>query len=64
MRRIPVAVVAAMFTLGIAGPALAAPTTATVTVTGGALSITVPGSAGSLGSIANTVSGVEASAAP
>jgi hypothetical protein len=37
--------------------AQAAPTTATVTVTGGALSITVPGSAGSLGSIANTVSG-------
>jgi hypothetical protein len=37
--------------------AQAAPTTATVTVTGGALSITVPASAGSLGSIANTVSG-------
>jgi hypothetical protein len=37
--------------------AQAAPTTATVTVTGGALEITVPASAGSLGSIANTVSG-------
>jgi hypothetical protein len=37
--------------------AQAAPTTATVTVTGGALSITVPASAGSLGSITNTVSG-------
>jgi hypothetical protein len=37
--------------------AQAAPTTATVTVTGGALEITAPGSAGSLGSIANTVSG-------
>jgi hypothetical protein len=57
MRRMPVAVVAAMSMLGVAQPAVAAPTTATVTVTGGALSITVPGSAGSLGSIANTVSG-------
>lgn len=37
--------------------AQAAPTTATVTVDGGALSITVPASAGSLGSITNTVSG-------
>ncbi len=57
MRRMPVAIVAAMFTLGIAGPAVAAPTTATVTVTGGALEITVPPDAGSLGSISNTVSG-------
>jgi hypothetical protein len=57
MRRMPVALAAAMFVLGVAEPALAAPTTATVTVTGGALSMTVPGSAGSLGSIANTVSG-------
>jgi hypothetical protein len=56
-RRMPVAIVAAMSMLGVAQPAVAAPTTATVTVTGGALSITVPGSAGSLGSIANTVSG-------
>ena len=57
MRRFPFAIAAAMFMLGIAEPAVAAPTTATVTVTGGALSITVPGSAGSLGSIANTVAG-------
>ena len=57
MRRVPVAIVAAMAVLGVAQPAMAAPTTATVTVTGGALSITVPASAGSLGSIANTVSG-------
>ena len=56
-RRIPLAIVAAISMLGVAEPAVAAPTTATVTVTGGALSITVPGSAGSLGSIANTVSG-------
>ena len=57
MRRFPVAIAAAMFALGVAEPAAAAPTTATVTVTGGALSITVPGSAGSLGSLANTVVG-------
>jgi hypothetical protein len=57
MRRFPVAIVAAMFVLGAAEPALAAPTTATVTVTGGALSISVPGSAGSLGSLANSVGG-------
>ncbi len=55
MRRAPVAVIAVLFTLGGPGQAVAAPTTATVT--GGALSITVPGSAGSLGSITNTVSG-------
>jgi hypothetical protein len=53
-RRMPVAIVAAVLSLGIAGPAVAAPTTATVTVTGGALSISVPASAGSL---ANTVAG-------
>ena len=57
MRRMPVGIITALLTLGAAAPAVAAPTTATVTVTGGALSITVPGSAGSLGSIANTVSG-------
>ncbi|WP_041732627.1 hypothetical protein [Conexibacter woesei] len=43
--------------LGIATPALAAPTSATVTVTGGSLSITVPTAAGNLGTRANTVSG-------
>jgi hypothetical protein len=37
--------------------AQAAATTATVTVDGGALAITVPANAGSLGSLANTVSG-------
>lgn len=43
--------------LGIAAPASAVPTSATVTVTGGSLSITVPTSAGNLGTRANTVSG-------
>jgi hypothetical protein len=53
----PVAIVTALLTLGAAAPAMAGPTTATVTVTGGALSISVPPDAGSLGSLANTVSG-------
>jgi hypothetical protein len=48
---------AAIVTLGLAGPAHAAPTTATLAVTAGSLSITVPASAGSLGSIANSVDG-------
>lgn len=43
--------------LGIAVPASAAITAATVTVTGGALSITAPANAGSLGTLANTVLG-------
>lgn len=43
--------------LGTTLPASAAPTGATVTVTGGDLSITVPVDAGSLGSRANTVGG-------
>ena len=46
-----------MLTLGIAGQALAAETSVTVTVTGGALSMTVPLTAGNLGTRANTVSG-------
>src|ERR1700689_5245428 len=48
---------AGMLTLGLAGPACAAETSATVTVTGGALSMTVPVSAGNLGTRENTVSG-------
>ena len=48
---------AGMLMLGLAGPASAAETSATVTVTGGALSITVPVSAGNLGTRENTVSG-------
>src|SRR6202161_3166924 len=44
-------------TLAVAGPASAADTLATVTVTGGALSITAPANAGNLGTIANTVLG-------
>jgi hypothetical protein len=56
-RRMPVGIVAAMLTLGVTAPAMAAPTAATVTVTGGALSITVPADAGNLGTQANTVLG-------
>jgi hypothetical protein len=46
-----------MLTLGLAGPAGAAETSATVTVTGGALSISVPLTAGNLGTRENTVAG-------
>jgi hypothetical protein len=46
-----------MLALGLAGPASAAETSASVTVTGGALSITVPVSAGNLGTRENTVVG-------
>lgn len=56
-----VAVVAGIVTLGIAlpGTAYAAPgdTTASITIEGGSLSISVPTSAGNLGSAANTVLG-------
>jgi hypothetical protein len=52
-----VAFVAGMLTLGVASQAMAGPTTATVTVTGGSLSITVPANAGSLGTRTNTVAG-------
>jgi hypothetical protein len=48
---------AGMLTLAIAGPASAADTAATVTVTGGALSITAPTNAGNIGTIVNTVLG-------
>jgi hypothetical protein len=48
---------AGMITLGLAGRASAAETSATVTVTGGALSITVPVSAGNLGTRENSVLG-------
>jgi len=50
---------AGMLLFGGAVPASAAPddTAATVTVTGGALEISVPTSAGSLGTMANTVDG-------
>src|SRR6202051_5028143 len=47
----------AMLALGLAGPAGAAETAATVAVAGGALSITVPVSAGNLGTRENTVIG-------
>jgi hypothetical protein len=54
-----VAGIAGILTLGIALPASATPggTTATITLTGGALSITVPPAAGNLGTSANTVAG-------
>lgn len=47
----------ALLTVGIATPAAADPTSATITITGGALVITVPTAAGSLGSQANSVLG-------
>ncbi len=46
-----------LLTLGFTGAVSAAGTTATVTVTGGALSITVPVNAGNLGTTADTVLG-------
>ncbi len=49
--------VAAALALGVALPALAATTTATLQITGGSLSISAPADAGSLGSAANTVAG-------
>lgn len=49
--------VTAVTALGLSQPAAAEPTSATVTVTGGSLSITVPTDAGSLGSRQNTVGG-------
>jgi hypothetical protein len=59
-RSLLVAIATGMLTLGIALPASAASsgaTTATVTVTGGFLSITVPTDAGSLGTMPNSVGG-------
>ena len=38
-----------LLALAVAAPAIAGPTTATVTITGGSLSITVPTDAGNLG---------------
>ncbi len=57
LRRTVVSAVAGFVTLAFAAPALAATTQATVTVTGGSLSITVPTDAGNLGTRANTVQG-------
>ena len=58
-RNLFIASATAILTLGVAAvPASADPTSATITVTGGALVITVPTTAGSLGSQANTVLGV------
>jgi hypothetical protein len=57
--RLLVAVTAGLFAVGVTLPASAAAagTTATITVTGGALAITVPTDAGNLGTRANTVGG-------
>ena len=49
--------VAAALALGVALPAVANPTTATVEITGGFLSISAPTDAGSLGTTVNTVLG-------
>src|ERR1700727_2371644 len=51
------AVAAGVLTFGAAAPALAADTSATVTVVGGSLSITAPANAGNLGTLADTVLG-------
>ena len=56
-RSLLVVVAAGLLSLGIALPASADTTTASVTVTGGTLTISAPATAGSLGSIANSVSG-------
>ncbi len=57
MRALLLAGAAGALMLGLAGPASAGETSATVTVTGGALSMTVPVDAGNLGTRENTVSG-------
>ena len=51
------ALAAGILMLGLAPQAMAAATTATVTVTGGSLSLTAPATAGSLGTQTNTVDG-------
>jgi hypothetical protein len=56
-RTLLVSLATGLLLLGLALPASADTTTATVTVTGGALSISAPTTAGSLGSIVNTVAG-------
>jgi hypothetical protein len=58
--RLLIAAVAGFVTLGLATPAWASATgstTATITITGGALSISVPGGAGNLGSQPDAVGG-------
>jgi hypothetical protein len=55
-RRVLAASVACLLALSIAAPAFAA-TSATITITGGALEISVPTDAGSLGTLVNTVGG-------
>ena len=57
IRRTFVATLVAALALSVALPAAASPTTATVEVTGGSLSISAPADAGSLGTAANTVAG-------
>jgi hypothetical protein len=57
MRTCRCLVIAGVLTFASALPAAADTTTATVTVTGGSLSISAPPAAGSLGSRANTVPG-------
>jgi hypothetical protein len=57
VRRVFTASLAAVLALGVALPASAGATTATVEITGGSLSISVPVDAGSLGTTANTVEG-------
>jgi len=56
-RSLLVIAAAGMLNLGLALPASADATTASVTVTGETLTISAPAAAGSLGSIANSVSG-------
>jgi hypothetical protein len=52
-----IAAITAVLTIGVAAPASADVTTATVAITGGALAITAPATAGSLGTRVNTVAG-------
>jgi len=54
-RHLLLAIAAAALSTGTALPASAEPTSATLSITGGVLSITVPADAGSLGTRANTV---------
>ena len=56
-RNLLIATIGGMLALGIALPASAEPTEATITITGGSLSITVPADAGNLGTRINTVQG-------
>jgi len=55
--RLLIGAAAALLAVGVALPASADTTGATITVTGGALSITAPTTAGSLGTLANAVGG-------